>query len=147
MSTAPNFSSILDEAPTEVDRPKPRPVGTYLFTIGGPRYDKSSKKGTEFVEFIGTAVGAEDDVDEEELDIAGGLPFTIKFTYYLTETQKWRLDQFHEHCGIDLSEPESRKSRNDEVAGSQVLAYIKHEPATDGSDQAFMKVGRTLPAD
>ena len=52
MNDKPNFASILDEAPTEIDRPKPIPTGTYLCRVQGtPTYDKSSKKGTPFVQF------------------------------------------------------------------------------------------------
>ena len=43
MNDKPNFASILDEAPTEIDRPKPIPTGTYLCRVQGtPTYDKSS---------------------------------------------------------------------------------------------------------
>ena len=42
MNDKPNFASILDEAPTEIDRPKPIPTGTYLCRVQGtPTYDKS----------------------------------------------------------------------------------------------------------
>ena len=45
MSHIPNFASILDEAPSEVDRPKPLPAGTYTCIVAGtPIYDKSSKR-------------------------------------------------------------------------------------------------------
>ena len=53
-------ASILDEAPTEIDRPKPIPTGTYLCRVQGtPTYDKSSKKGTPFVQFTLKPISAE----------------------------------------------------------------------------------------
>ena len=68
MNDAPNFASILDEAPTEISRPKPLPVGTYLCVVQGqPVYDKSNKKGTPFVEFLLRVIAAMDDVDPDDL--------------------------------------------------------------------------------
>lgn len=142
---SPNFQSILDEAPDHVERPKPLPVGTYLCVVGAPRYDKSSKKGTPFVEFMLRVVGADEDVDEEALEAAGGIEGKqIKATYYTTEDAIFRLDEFHEHCGIDLSDPASRRTRNDLVVNAQVMAYIKHRPSEDGTQQ-FMELSRTAP--
>jgi len=46
MNERANFASILDEAPTEINRPKPLPEGTYLCVVGQPEEGKSSKKGT-----------------------------------------------------------------------------------------------------
>ena len=74
MANNPNFSNILDKPATDVERPRPLPVGTYLTVIQGlPRYDKSSKKQTDFVEFTHQIVSALDDVDPDELAAAGGL--------------------------------------------------------------------------
>ena len=49
--SSPNFATILDEAPTEVNRPKPLPSGTYLCTVTGWETGKSSQKQTPFVQF------------------------------------------------------------------------------------------------
>jgi len=144
----PNFSSILDEAPTEIDRPKPLPVGTYLCTVvGSPVYDKSTKKGTPYVQFTLKPIAAEDDIDAEELADMGGFENkTIRATYYTTEEAIYRLDEFHEHCGIDLTEPASRRSRNDDVVNAQVRAVIKHRTSDDGT-QLYAELARTLAAD
>lgn len=49
---AQSFSSILDRAPSEIEKPKPMPVGSYItLLVGQPRIDKSTKKQTEFREF------------------------------------------------------------------------------------------------
>jgi hypothetical protein len=147
MANSPNFSSILDEAPSEVDRPKPLPVGTYTCIVGTPAYDKSSKKGTPYVQFILRPIAAESDVDEGELSEMGGFENkTIRATYYLTEDAVYRLDEFHEHCGVDLSDEASRRTRNDEVVNAQVRAVVKHRTSDDGT-QIFAELARTLPAD
>lgn len=147
MSNTPNFASILDEEPTEVAAPTPLPQGTYLTIVAGPaRYDKSTRKGTDFVEFNLRPLEAEEDVDEDDLAAAGGLDGkTIKATFWLTEDAKFMLDQFHEHCGIDLSEPASRRQRNDEIVNARVRVFIKHEPSQDGT-RIFARFNRSLPA-
>lgn len=145
MATAPNFASILDESPTEVSAPQPAPQGTYVFVVGNPRYDKSTKKGTDFVEFPVRAVAAESDVDEAELEEAGGLDgINLRATFYLTEDAVYRLDEFHSHCGIDLEDGTSRRSRNDAVVNAEVRGFVKHEPSQDGT-RIFARFNRSLP--
>lgn len=145
---SPNFASILDEAPTEIERPKPLPAGTYTCVVQGqPVYDKSTKKGTPYVQFTLRPIAAESDVDEDDLQEMGGFENkTIRATYYLTEEAVFRLDEFHEHCGLDLATPASRKQRNDEVVNATVRATVKHRMSDDGS-QVFAELGRTLKAD
>ena len=144
--SAPNFQSSFDDTTDHVERPKPLPVGTYLCIVGAPRYDRSSKKGTPFVEFLLRPLDADEDVDPEDLEAAGGLDGkTIRATYYDTPDAIYRLDEFHVHCGLDLGDPASRRTRNDMVVNAQVLAYVKHR-TPEGSDQAFAELQRTLPA-
>jgi len=145
---SPNFASILDEAPTEIERPKPVPPGTYIGVVQGtPVYDKSAKKGTDYVQFTIKPIAAEDDVDAEDLAEMGGFENkTFKLNFYLTEDAAYRLDEFHEHCGLDISTPMSRRHRNDEVVNAQIRFTIKHRLAPDGS-QTYAEIGRTLKAD
>ena len=146
--TQPNYASILDESPTEIERPKPLPVGTYLCVVQGqPRYDKSSKKQTDFVEFTLRPIAAEEDVDEEALAEMGGFDNkTIRATYYLTEDAVYRLDEFHQHCGIDPEDGESRRNRNEAIVNAQVRAVVKHRNSQDGST-VFAELARTATAD
>ena len=72
---APNFGALLDKPASEIERPKPLPQGGYICTVKGlPKFDKSSKKQTEFVEFTLQPVEAMEDVDQEALASMGGLP-------------------------------------------------------------------------
>lgn len=146
MNDTPNFQSILDEAPTEVLVPPPMPVGTYLCIVSGYEYGESNQKKTPFVQFQLRPVAASEDVDEEELAEIGGLDGkTLRTTYYLTEDAAYRLDEFHEHCGVNLSEAAKRSSRNDMVINAEVMAVVKHGQSKDGS-RTFAEVARTLPA-
>lgn len=147
MTDTPNFASILDEAPSEVDRPKPLPVGTYHCVVQAPVYDKSSKKGTPFVMFGLRPIAVFEDVDQTELEESGGLDNrTIRATYYLTEDAVYRLDEFHQHCGLDLTNQQSRRTRNDEVINAEIIAVIKHEQSDDGT-QTYAKLARTAPVE
>ncbi len=148
MNDKPNFASIMDEAPTEIDRPKPLPAGTYLCVVAGPaEKGKSSKKGTDFSMFTLKPLQAEDDVDEDELAEAGGIENkTLRATFYETPDAIYRLDEFHEHCGLDISKPMSRRMRNDEVVNCHVRAVVKHRTSEDGS-RIYAEIARTLSAD
>lgn len=149
----PTFASILDTPSEQVERPKPMPVGQYVAIVQGqPRFDKSSKKQTEFVEFtlkFNEAV----EVDEEALDTWLEKPDgsgrknladqTIKSTYYLTESSLWRLNDFLEHCGAG-DKSMSIRQRIAETPGCSVMVTIKHEAAQDGS-AVFARVADTAP--
>lgn len=146
MAKSPNFGALLDTAPSDVERPKPLPEGQYLCVVKGlPRFDKSSKKQTEFVEFNLSPIQVGADVDQEALAEMGGIADkTIKATYYITEASLWRLKEFMEHCGIE--EGPSLRAMIDETQNCQVVAYIKHEASNDG-ESVFAKLGKTASAD
>ena len=140
---AQSFASILDRAPSEIEKPKPLPQGSYITQIvGQPRFDKSSKKQTEFVEFTHKLLQAQDDVDEDELNAIGGVKDKMmKNTFYLTESAAWRLKEFLEHCGIE--EGDSLREMIEETPGKQVGIFVGHEASQDGTS-VFARVGKTF---
>lgn len=152
----PNFGSLLDKAPSEVERPKPGPEGSYLWIVQGlPRMDKSSKKQTEFVEFTLKCTAAGDDVDPEALAEYLTMPdgtkkplgdFVQKVQFYLTDNSLWRLKDFLGHCGIDLDEVESLRTAIEETPNCQVGAFIKHEASADG-ESMFARIGKSFSPD
>lgn len=154
MNTKPNFSkTLLDEAPDHVERPKPLPIGTYLAVVGRWETGESSKKKTPFVRFPLRFIQAYDDVDPDELAACGGVDGkNARTDFFMTEDAIYRLDAFHEHCGLDLEEPLSRKARNDEVMNAQVGVVIGHRYPQDAEGKdipdsvPFMEVTRTLKA-
>lgn len=145
-----NFASILDDAPTEVAKAAVLPEGTYRCVVLGWRKDKSSKKGTPFVEFQLRPVAAEEDVDEDQLDEIGGLEGKILYnTFYYKEedTSSLRfLDRFHEHCGLELEKGVRRTMRNDAVRNAQVLATVKHEPSDQDPERINIRIS-TAPVE
>lgn len=137
-----NFGSILDTPSAAVEKPKPLPVGSYITQVKGlPRFDKSSKKQTEFVEFDLQFLAAGEDVDQEALAAIGGFQGkSIKATYYLTETALWRLKEFLDACDIEEGELTLRQ-RIENAAGAQVGISVNHEPSQDG-ESVFARVGK-----
>ena len=142
---APNFGSILDRAPSEIEKPKPLPQGSYITVlVGQPRFDKSTKKQTEYVEFTHKLLAAQEDVDEDELKSMGGIKEKVmKNTFYLTEGAAWRLKEFLEHCGIDLDECENLRAAVEETPGKQVGIFVNHEASQDGTS-IFARVGKSF---
>ena len=61
-------------------------------------------------------------------------------------TAVYRLDQFHEHCGLDLTEERSRKMRNDDVIGQSFRGFVKQKPSKDGT-RMYSNIERTLPVE
>lgn len=153
IATTPNFASILDESPTEVARPKSLPTGTYTFIVGRWETGESSQKKTPFVRFQMRPIEAGDDVDEAELQAALTMPDgtvqdlqskTMSHTLYTSPNAVFMLDQFHEHCGMDLSEPMSRKLRNDEVLNCQVRGYVAPRDSNNPDAPIYAEIKRTL---
>lgn len=142
--TKPQFASVLDMPASDIERPKPLPVGSYVCVVQGqPRIDKSAKKQTEFVEYTLKLLEALDDVDTEALDNVGGIKDKItKVTFYLTENSVYRLKEFLEHCGVDMEEEGSLRQYIAEAPGKQVVAHIIHEASQDG-DAVYARVKNT----
>ena len=108
-----SFSAILDTQMSEVERPKPIPVGHYIAMVDG-RYkqDVSAQKQTPYVEFQMKLIKALDDVDADDLKAALTKPSgqstplnakSLRNTYYLTEDSLFRLKDFLEDLGLDVN--------------------------------------------
>lgn len=138
----PNFGSILDRQSTDIERPKPHPIGNYLFVVKGvPEYGESAQKKTPFVRFTCAPMQAMDDVDADDLEAflarkdgsKRTLPdMTKPLTFYITEDATWRLVKFLDDCGA--GEPSmSIRERIDNSSGCQFVGTIKHEASDDGT--------------
>lgn len=142
------FSSILDKAPADVKPPETLPVGSYLCTVQGlPRHDKSTKKGTPFIEYTLIIQQPMDDVDEDALNAFGdvkGKP--IKATFYDTEQAGYRIKEFFEHCGLDTESVDTLRELVDSPNGCQVIAHLKHEASDDGK-RTFARLAGTAPVE
>ena len=150
----PNFGVLLDKAPTEIERPKPAPPGTYTTIIQGmPKYDKSAKKQTEYVEFTHKFIEAGEDVDSDDLKafLTSGdgskkklSDVTMRNTYYLTENSLWRLKDFLKDCGFEVDSDEATlRQMIEETPGKQVGVFVKHQASQDGQ-AIFAQIDHTV---
>ena len=151
----PDFAGILNRQSGDVERPKPLPIGEYLFKIKGlPNFDKSSKKGTPYVEFTCVPIEAQDSVYaddlEESLTRKSGKKqlqdMVQKLTFYLTDDALFRLKEFMVN---DLSIEEGDKTLQamiDETANAEFIGTIKHTPTNDGKG-TFANIGSTAPVE
>jgi len=136
-----NFTDILNKPAEQIEKPKPRPVGTYLCVVNGPHKQREvkGKDGTEFpvVDVNLKAMQAQEDVDQSALAESGGVGFNIQNTFFLTNAEgndnSWPLKNFLEnHLGIS-SQGKSLAQMLSEAPGKQVLATVKHEMYVDKS--------------
>ena len=152
--SAPNFGALLDKPSTEIERPKPLPAGVYTCVIQGlPKMDKSSKKGTEYVEFTHKFLEAGEDVDPDDLksfltSADGGKKklsdVTMRNTYYLTENSIWRLKDFLKDCGFDVdSDDATLRQMIEDTPGKQVGVFVKHQASQDGQ-AVFANIDHTV---
>lgn len=146
-STSPNFASILDEAPTEIARTPPLPVGTYLCTIGQFELSQSENRPSSFQL---TVVAPLEDVDEEALADAGGCKGKIlRYNIWHDERAAEALDTIHAYAGLDLSGlgDVSRAARNEMIVNSTVLAEVKHRSDKNDPSKVYAEVKRLARAD
>lgn len=141
------FDAILDTPATEVERPKPLPVGTYDTVIKGmPEHGESAQKKTPFVRFTHQIVAAHEDVDAAELEAMGGIADkTIRNTYYTTPTSLYRLTDFLEALGLDM-EGKSIRQLLDETPNAEVRILVAHSTSDDGQS-SFAEVKRAFRAE
>lgn len=91
----PDFDSLLSGAVGTAERPKPWPAGPFLLVVKDRKFDKSSQKKTDYVEFTFGVVRPLEGVDMDELAaLKNWQEKTIKDTFYLTEDALYRLDDF-----------------------------------------------------
>lgn len=152
----PDFSSILSRQSSDVERPKAMPIGEFVWAVKGlPRYDKSAKKGTPFVEFTAQPLEAADTVDVDELEavltkkdgskkLLGDM--TQRLTFYLTEDALYRLKDFLvRDCKLEEGE-KTLEALIDEAPGCQFLGTIAHTPTQDG-EGVYANLKSTAPLD
>jgi hypothetical protein len=151
-----SFKDILDTPATEVTRPKPTPIGTYLVTVKG-NYEEGETPNTHspYADFTLQFNQAQDDVDEEALReyLTQGngqktnlSDKTIRYRMWTSEKALYRMLRFLKDLGI----PEQDESGNSYTVremmqlapNQQCLIYIKHRPGDD-NESMYAEIGRT----
>jgi hypothetical protein len=158
LATTPTFESILDMPAADVERPKPLPAGTYDAIVQG-LYEEgvSSQKKTPFVQFAFAIQGADEDVDEDDLEkyltakdgskksLQGVVLKNISTKFYTTPDSMFRLTDFLTHLGID-QEGKSIRQCLSETPNCSVKILIGHTASTDG-ESIFAELKKTMPAE
>ena|SRR5215831_5110122 len=147
----PDFTSILDQMPDEIERPKPLPPGSYVCVIK-ERWieDKSSQKETPYYEFALHPVEALENVDQEWLadtltSVSGEKKklsdMIIRARFYDTEAAGFRLKKFLlNDCQLENNGSIGQIMEN--TIGCQVIANIKHRSV---GDDTFIDLKSTAP--
>lgn len=133
-----DFMDVLNQKASDVEKPKPRPAGTYLGTIIGMP-DQVERKDNKMLEFKVKLMMAKDDVDREKLDeqpeLSGWAP--LKYTVFVNDP--WPLKRFlTEVLEIDPGDESDPKTLGQMVAeapGKQILATIQHRPYMTADNQ------------
>jgi hypothetical protein len=155
MANQTHISDILDKPATQIDRPKPLPVGEYVWTvIGLPRHDKSKEKQTPFVEFKVRCLSALESVDEDALNewasksdgtMRDLKEFEQKLTFYTTPDSLYRLQDFLVHLGVADDEKTTRQCLDD-TPNCQFVGSITHSASKDG-ESIYANIGKTAPVE
>lgn len=139
-----DFTQLLARTADDVERPEPLPQGSYLTTITAYRTVESGQKKTPGVEFDLQIVAPNEDVDAEAYaKVKNPQERVLKTQFWLTEDSLWRLKDFLEKAGHDMS-GRSFAEVLAEVAGSQIVSIVTHRISQDGESvfpeaRKFMK--------
>ena len=131
----PSFESILNTPMSDIAKPKPRPVGTYIGVVTkAPEIKKIGPKETLAAIFDVKVISPGPDIDASELAAAGGIGERhLRVTQFLTEDALWRLKNFLLALGLE-DDGSSIGKLLAETPGRQALFKIKHRPSQDGSE-------------
>jgi hypothetical protein len=130
-----NFTDILNTPMSDIAKPKPRPVGTYVGVVTkAPEIKKIGQKETLAAIFDVKVISPGPDIDASELAAAGGIGERhLRVTQFLTEDALWRLKNFLLALGLE-DDGSSIGKLLAETPGRQALFKIKHRPSQDGSE-------------
>lgn len=141
MSTS--FAALLDKPADEIEAPKPIPTGFYRVTNTKFEMGESNQKKTPFVRFEVALLSVEAEVDEDELEAAGGTEGkTLRQTFYLTPDSMFRVKQF----ATDILGVDTKGLSLGEVIQSCLqipyIASVTHTQSPDGT-RVYTEIGTT----
>jgi hypothetical protein len=135
----PDFTSILGKKAVDVEKPKPKPTGTYLATISGmPKQKTIAVQGEDraILSFSCKLTAPHSDVDEEALadpkigEVSSWPPFN-RDIWIDTPEGEFALRQFLTNTlGIEPGKMTLGQMAA-QAPGRQLLVTLKHRPYTD----------------
>jgi hypothetical protein len=160
----PDFDDVYNVPVTQLDRPKPQPVGTYLGEIVGlPEEMTSPKKGTRYAQYTVRPIepamndrGNFKDVDptalEEYLTRASGEKMqlsdrTLRLPMWRTKDSGHRHVEFLKKLGIsEYNDDGTERVLPEMIAespGRQAYFHVKHNPSLDG-ENVYAEIDRVI---
>lgn len=143
-----SFSELLNQDVGAVEKPKPFPIGTYLWQIASHKIEEVGQNKQPKIDINCLCLAAESDVDATELEEAKGItrpdgnPKSSKKTFWLTEDSLWRFTAFlKDTLGITGGKSIMRVIEED-LASKKFLGTITHRKSKDGED-TFAEIGDT----
>lgn len=139
-----DFTEVLGKKATEVEKPKPRPVGTYLAVVQGlPKQRKvTPKDGGEdmpVIAFTLKLMSALPDVDSEKLQDHPDISTWGSMTHDMFLHTEGGVYAFRQFLTNTLGIEEGDKSLGEmvtEAPGKQLLVKVKHEPYINRQNEA-----------
>lgn len=95
------FAELANVRVGDVERPKPIAVGHYSANFTGPAKEHKAKSGNVALRFPFKLTGALDDVDQDDLQAAGGVPdkeFALDF--WMSPDARYRFTEFAKAMGV-----------------------------------------------
>jgi hypothetical protein len=131
-----DFNKILTKQASAIEKPKPLPVGLYLFNNPAlPKFIGVGKNETPCAEFGLVLLQPGDDVDMEALTAYGNWKGkSVRHRMFLTENSEFRTkEELCEKFGLEEGDKTLGQLFN-ETINKQVWAKIKHRPSEDGTE-------------
>lgn len=149
----PDFTEVLNKPAEEIEKPKPKPTGTYQAVVQGMPQQNTRTIQNEEVNILSFSLKAiaayGEDVDQEALaaaaDISTWPPFRREF-WLNGEQGVYGLKQFLENT-LDIDPKKKTLSQMcAEAPGKQLLMTLKHRPyqnKTTGEMEIATEIDKT----
>jgi len=139
-----SFEEILNKPASEIETPKPYPVGSYHCIVSGPpEHIKSSQKGTDGMRFRYKVMRPMEDVDQQAAVESQVVGKEIVDDVWVTENSAWRLkDLLVDTLGVSEANGKTVREMLSEAPGKQLIVKIKHQLSDDGK-RVFSRVEST----
>ena len=152
-----DFTDVLSLKPSEIEKPKPRPIGSYVGAV--QKYelrDVSTKNGDRKICDFSVKLMMAQQVDDqaalaEQGDITDWFPLTHGI-FYETPEGRYNLKQFlAETLDISPGSGKNEKTISEMLAespGRQLLVTLRHEPymSKQGTPEIGTRIGSVAKA-
>jgi hypothetical protein len=134
MTALANFGELASVKANTVERPKALPEGHYIAQFSGPMTQHKAKSGNIAMRFPFKLLSAGEDVDQEEVAAAGGLPDkTYNLDFWMSPEARYRFTDFA--CGAQgLSDDMSLIELAEQLLAEAKPFSIQNKPQQDEND-------------